>query len=93
MLLGMLANCRTHAINLKRKYEVSTTQSVLHGIWQVEVVANRCGIQVSLLKKAATDPNVRTRLQKLLDEQVARVNRVERSPGAYMWETLADLLE
>jgi hypothetical protein len=65
----------------------------LHGIWQVEVVANRCGIQVSLLKKAATDPNVRTRLPKLLDEQVARVNRVERSPGAYMWETLADLLE
>lgn len=85
-----LAKCRTQAIVLKEKYEISTAQSVLHGIWQVEVVANRRGIQLTSLKKAM-DPNVKTRLQKLLDEQVARVDRIERIPGAYMWETLADL--
>jgi regulator of replication initiation timing len=85
-----LAECRTHALDLKKKYEVSTTQSVLHGIWQVEVVANRRGIQLSS-QKIVTDPDVRTRLQKLLDLQVSRVDRIERIPGTFMWETLADL--
>jgi hypothetical protein len=85
-----LAECRTHALDLKKKCEISTTQSVLHGIWQVEVVADRRGIQLSSQKKA-TDPDVRTRLQKLLDLQASRVDRIERIPGAFMWETLADL--
>jgi hypothetical protein len=67
------AECRTHALDLKKKCELSATHSILYGVWQVEVVADRRCIQLSS-KKKTTDPDVGTRLQKLLDLQVSRVD-------------------
>ena len=82
--------CRDKAVALKGQMEVSTTQSIMYGMWPVEAVAVRRGVKLSSNEKS-TDPSVRTELQKLLDEQVAHVDRVERIPSPYMWQTLEDL--
>jgi hypothetical protein len=62
----------------------------MYGIWPVEAVAVRRGVKLSSNGKSM-DPTVKEQLQKLLDQQVAHVDRVERIPSPYMWQTLQDL--
>lgn len=78
------------AEELKKRYEASAMQAIMHGRWPVEATATRRG--VSLTKsKPASDDNVQSKLQQLLDRQLAHVDRVERMPSPYLWQIVEDL--
>lgn len=89
-LQGTITKYRQRAIALQGQMEASTTQSIMYGMWPVEAVAVRRGVKLSS-NQQLTDPSVRAQLQKLLDQQVAHVDRVERIPSPYMWQTLEEL--
>lgn len=92
-LQGLQANivkCSQQADSLQKQMETSTTQSIMYGIWPIEAVANRRGVKLSSDQKS-TDPSVRDQLERLLNEQVKHVDRMELIPSPYMWETLQDL--
>lgn len=81
---------RQQALVLQKQMETSTTQSVMYGLWPVEAVAVRRGVKLTS-KESASDPSVRAQLQNLLNAQVAHVDRVERIPSPYFWQTLEEL--
>jgi hypothetical protein len=89
-LQQLILATRQQVEELSKSYETSATQAIMHGKWPVEATATRRG--VSLVKsKPTSEDNVQSKLQQLLDRQLAYVDRVERMPSPYLWQILEDL--
>ena len=86
-----LQKCGTEAMILRGKFEQSTTQSLMYGIWPIEALAARRGVLLSSIETAKKDPNVQEQLRKQLDMQTAYVDRIEKIPSPFMWQQLADM--
>jgi hypothetical protein len=86
-----IQKCGREAMVLKAKFEQSTLQSVTYGVWPIEALAARRGVQLSTVETAATDRTVQEELRKQLDMQTAYVDRIEKIPSPFMWLQLADM--
>eukprot|EP00526_Cylindrotheca_closterium_P006417 CAMPEP_0113651324 /NCGR_PEP_ID=MMETSP0017_2-20120614/27349_1 /TAXON_ID=2856 /ORGANISM="Cylindrotheca closterium" /LENGTH=610 /DNA_ID=CAMNT_0000563971 /DNA_START=186 /DNA_END=2018 /DNA_ORIENTATION=- /assembly_acc=CAM_ASM_000147 len=74
-------------------FQSATTQSIMFAKWPTEAVAMRRGVTLSKPKSATSsqDANVQAQLKDLLDREAAHVDRVERMPSPYLWQTLEQL--
>ena len=86
-----LQKCGTEAMVLRGKFEQSTTQSLMYGIWPIEALAARRGVMLTSMETTKKDPSVQEQLRKQLDMQTAYVDRIEEIPSPFMWQQLADM--
>ena len=77
----------------KKLYEKSTMQAIMFAKWPTEAVAVRRGVHLSKpsMNNDPTKPDLQAKLQELLDREMARVDRVERMPSPYLWQTLEEM--
>ena len=69
-------------------------QAYLYAKWPTEAMAARRGIRLSYTEeKKETEPGIRTQLQDMLARQLPYVDRIERMPSPYLWQTLDEMLQ
>ena len=85
-----LQACGREAMRVKSKYEQTTTQSVVYGIWPIEALASRKGVKLTTLE-AKPNPTVTDQIRKSLELQAAHVDRLEKIPSPYMWQALEEM--
>lgn len=85
-----LQACGLEAMRIKAKYEQTTTQTVVHGIWPVEALASRRGIQLNPVE-TKSNPTINDQIRQSLELQAAHVDRLEKIPSPYMWQSIEDM--
>ena len=83
----------------KQLYEIATVQAVMFAKWPTEAVAMRRGVHLS--KQPASESSVfsaeasmadtQAQIQRLLDRQLVRVDRLEHMPSPYLWQLIDDM--
>ena len=87
-----IQKCGREAMVLKAKFEQTTVQSVTYGVWPIEALAARRGVQLSIVETTeGKSPTVQEELRKQLDMQTVYVDRIEKIPSPFMWLQLADM--
>lgn len=82
--------CGREAMRIKSKYEQTTTQTVIYGIWPTEALASRRGIQLNPVE-TKSNPTVNDQIRQSLELQAAHVDRLEKIPSPYMWHAIDDM--
>jgi hypothetical protein len=91
-----LQACGREAMRVKGKYEKATTQSIVHGMWPMEALASRKGIKLTTTLEGntsgkPTNPTINDQIRQSLELQASHVDRLEKIPSPYMWQTLEDM--
>ncbi|KAL7578170.1 hypothetical protein ACA910_012607 [Epithemia clementina (nom. ined.)] len=86
---------RAIAIDQREKDRKVMEQSYMYAKWPTEAMAARRGVRLSSLseqeEKKESDPDMRAQLREMLERQMAYVDRIERMPSPYLWQTLDDM--
>ena len=89
-LQQQLQTLRQNADYTRELYETSTSHAFMFAQWPTEAVAVRRGV-TSSKPKITMDKDTQNTLRELLDRQLSHVDRVERMPSPYLWQTLEDM--
>ena len=82
--------CGREAMRIKSKFEQTTTQTTVHGIWPIEALASRRGIQLNLVE-TKSNPTINDQIRQSLELQAAHVDRLEKIPSPYMWQIIEEM--
>ena len=85
-----LQACSREAACVKAKYEQTTTQAVVHGIWPMEALASRKEVKLTTIE-TKSNPTITEQIRKLLEFQAAHVDRLEKIPSPYIWQALEEM--
>ena len=67
-------------------------QTYMYAKWPTEAMAARRGVRFTQAEeKKEHDPDLRTEIREMLEQQLAYVDRIERMPSPYLWQTLDKL--
>jgi hypothetical protein len=85
-----LQACSREAACVKSKYEQTTTQAVVYGIWPMEALASRKEVKLATVE-TKSNPTITDQIRKLLEFQAAHVDRLEKIHSPYMWQELEEM--
>ena len=85
-----LQACSRQAMCVKSKYEETTTQAIVYGIWPMEALASRKEVKLSTVE-TKSNPTITDQIRTLLELQAAHVDRLEKIPSPYMWQALEEM--
>jgi hypothetical protein len=87
-----LEQLHSRALQQKEICGEAVTQAFVYGKIPIETVATRRGVRLSVEEeKKDTSQDTQQKVRDLLDGQAAYVDRVERIPSPFLWQTIEDI--
>lgn len=94
-LAGRVERSLSDASHLRLQSEKLCQGAIMHAAWPIEAVAVRRGVLLRQpsLRSGEARRGVEGTLGHLLDVQASAVDRIERMPSPYLWDTIRELQE